>query len=73
MGLLHRAAQIAEEYLAALPERRVGASLGYEDVLAMLDGPLPEAGDDADGRCWTPSPASSRAWSPPPGRATSAS
>ncbi len=47
MGLLHRAAQIAEEYLAALPERRVGASLGYEDVLAMLDGPLPDTGDDA--------------------------
>jgi glutamate/tyrosine decarboxylase-like PLP-dependent enzyme len=48
MGLLHRTAQIAEEHLAGLPDRRVGASLSYEDVLAMLDGPLPEAGEDAE-------------------------
>jgi glutamate/tyrosine decarboxylase-like PLP-dependent enzyme len=48
MGLLHRTAQIAEEYLASLPGRRVGASIGYEDVVAALDGPLPEHGDDAD-------------------------
>ena len=48
MGLLHRTAQIAEEYLAALPERRVGASLGFEDVLALLDTPLPDEGEDAE-------------------------
>jgi glutamate/tyrosine decarboxylase-like PLP-dependent enzyme len=48
MGLLHRTAQIAEEYLAMLPERRVGASLGFEDVLATLDTPLPEEGEDAE-------------------------
>jgi glutamate/tyrosine decarboxylase-like PLP-dependent enzyme len=48
MGLLHRTAQIAEEFLALLPERRVGASLGFEDVLASLDGPLPEDGEDAE-------------------------
>jgi glutamate/tyrosine decarboxylase-like PLP-dependent enzyme len=48
MGLLHRTAQIAEEHLAALPERRVAASLGYEDLLAALDRPLPETGEDAD-------------------------
>jgi glutamate/tyrosine decarboxylase-like PLP-dependent enzyme len=48
MGLLHRTAQIAEEHLAGLPDRRVGASLTYEDVLAMVDGPLPETGEDAD-------------------------
>src|SRR5215210_1437969 len=48
MGLLHRTAQIAEEYLALLPDRRVGASLGFEDVLASLDTPLPEDGEDAE-------------------------
>jgi len=48
MGLLHRTAQIAEEYLASLPERRVAASLGFEDVLAQLDAPLPEEGEDAE-------------------------
>jgi predicted glycosyltransferase len=46
MGLLHRTAQIAEEHLAGVSDRRVGASLTYEDVLAMLDGPLPETGED---------------------------
>jgi glutamate/tyrosine decarboxylase-like PLP-dependent enzyme len=48
MGLLHRTAQIAEEHLAGLSDRRVGASLTYEDVLATLDGPLPETGEDAE-------------------------
>jgi glutamate/tyrosine decarboxylase-like PLP-dependent enzyme len=48
MGLLHRTAQIAEEYLATLGERRVAASLGFEDVLASLDRPLPELGEDAE-------------------------
>jgi glutamate/tyrosine decarboxylase-like PLP-dependent enzyme len=48
MGLLHRTAQIAEEHLAGLADRRVGASLTYEDVLAMLDGPLPETGEDPE-------------------------
>src|SRR5215208_893719 len=48
MGLLHRTAQIAEEYLATLGERRVRASLGFDDVLAQLDAPLPEEGEDAE-------------------------
>src|SRR5918999_5257832 len=48
MGLLNRTAQIAEEHLAGLPDRRVGSSLSYEEVLAMLDGPLPERGEDAE-------------------------
>src|SRR5829696_5598507 len=48
MGLLHRTAQIAEEYMATLPDRRVGASLGFEDVLASLNTPLPEEGEDAE-------------------------
>jgi glutamate/tyrosine decarboxylase-like PLP-dependent enzyme len=48
MGLLHRTAQIAEEYLATVRERRVGASLGFEDVLATLDRPFPEEGEDAE-------------------------
>src|SRR6185436_7159308 len=29
-------------------ERRVAASLGFEDVLAQLDAPLPEEGEDAE-------------------------
>src|SRR5215217_5900788 len=37
MGLLHRTAQIAEEYLDTVGERRVGATLGFEDVLATLE------------------------------------
>ena len=48
MGLLHRTAQIAEEYLDTVRDRRVGATLGFEDVLAMVDAPLPEQGEDAE-------------------------
>ena len=48
MGLLHRTAQIAEEFLAGVGDRRVGATLGFEDVLAMVDAPLPEEGEDAE-------------------------
>jgi glutamate/tyrosine decarboxylase-like PLP-dependent enzyme len=48
MGLLNRTAQIAEEYLGTVADRRVVASLGYEDVLSALDGPLPTSGDDAE-------------------------
>ena len=48
MGLLHRTAQIAEEFLGTVRDRRVGATLGFEDVLAMVDGPLPEQGEDAE-------------------------
>ena len=45
MGLLDRTAEIAEAYLAALPERPVAAPLSYEQVLASLDGPLPDRGE----------------------------
>src|SRR3954452_13182161 len=48
MGLLHRTAQMAEEYLSTVREQRVGPSLGFEDMLATLDGPLPERGEDAE-------------------------
>ena len=48
MGLLHRTAQIAEEFLATLGDRRVAASLTFEDLLASLDAPLPEQGEDAE-------------------------
>jgi glutamate/tyrosine decarboxylase-like PLP-dependent enzyme len=48
MGLLNRTAQIAEEYLGTVTDRKVAASLGYEDVLAAFDGPLPASGDDAE-------------------------
>ena len=42
MGLLERTARIAEEYLATVGERHVGATQGFEDVLTRLDSPLPE-------------------------------
>src|SRR3954447_24990713 len=48
MGLLHRTAQIAEDYLDTVVERRVGASLAFEDIVAALDRPLPEEGEDAE-------------------------
>src|SRR4051812_1869486 len=48
MGLLGRTAQIAEEYLATVGERPVRAPLAFEDVLARLDAPLPEQGEDAE-------------------------
>src|SRR4051812_40990336 len=48
MGLLGRTAQIAEEYLATVGERPVRAPLAFEDVLARLDAPLPEEGEDAE-------------------------
>jgi len=48
MGLLHRTAQIAEEFLGTVGDRRVGATLGFEDILASIDGPLPEQGEDAE-------------------------
>ena len=46
MSLLRRAAELAEEHLASLGERPVGGSTGYEDVVAALDEPLPESGED---------------------------
>jgi glutamate/tyrosine decarboxylase-like PLP-dependent enzyme len=46
MSLLRRAAELAEDHLASLPERPVGGSTGYEDVVAALDEPLPESGEE---------------------------
>jgi glutamate/tyrosine decarboxylase-like PLP-dependent enzyme len=43
---LRRAAELAEEHLDGLGERRVGAITSYEDTVAALDEPLPEAGSD---------------------------
>jgi glutamate/tyrosine decarboxylase-like PLP-dependent enzyme len=43
---LRKAAELAEEHLAGIADRRVGAALSYEDVVAALDGPLPEHGED---------------------------
>lgn len=48
MGLLRRTAEIAEDYLGTVADRRVGELLGYEDVLAAIDGPLPEHGEDPE-------------------------
>ena len=47
MTALRRAAALAEDHLAGLADRGVGALTGYEDVLAALDEPLPEDGEDA--------------------------
>ena len=43
---LRRAAALAEEHLAGIADRRVAASLSYEDAVAALDEPLPEQGED---------------------------
>src|SRR4051794_20389991 len=48
MGLLNRPAQIAEESLSPVAARPVAATLGYEDVSAALDAPMPEKGEDAE-------------------------
>ncbi len=47
MTALRRAAALAEDHLAGLADRGVGAPMGYEDILAALDEPLPEDGEDA--------------------------
>jgi hypothetical protein len=47
MSALRRAAALAEDHLAGLADRGVGATITYEDVLAALDEPLPEDGEDA--------------------------
>jgi glutamate/tyrosine decarboxylase-like PLP-dependent enzyme len=44
---LRRAAELAEQHLAGLAERRVGALASYEDTVAALDEPLPDRGEDA--------------------------
>jgi hypothetical protein len=43
---LRHAADLAQAHLASLPERPVGARAGYDDVVAALDEPLPERGED---------------------------
>jgi len=43
---LRRAAELAEEHLAGIADRRVDAALSYEDAVAALDEPLPEHGED---------------------------
>ena len=47
MPALRRAAALAEDHLAGIADRRVGALTGYEDVLAALDEPFPDEGQDA--------------------------
>ncbi len=47
MTALRRAAALAEDHLGGLEERGVAAVTSYEDVLAALDEPLPEEGEDA--------------------------
>ena len=46
MTVLRRAAELAEEHLATLRDRPVRAQVTYEDVVAALDEPLPEQGED---------------------------
>ena len=47
MSALRRAAALAEDHLEGLAGRGVGALTSYEDVLAALDEPLPQEGEDA--------------------------
>ena len=46
MTAMRRAAELAEEHLATLRDRPVRADVAYEDVVAALDEPLPEQGED---------------------------
>jgi glutamate/tyrosine decarboxylase-like PLP-dependent enzyme len=46
MTPLRRTAELAEEHLAGLAGRRVGAITSYDEVVALLDEPLPEHGED---------------------------
>ena len=46
MTALRRAAELAEEHLATIRDRPVRAQVTYEDVVAALDEPLPEQGED---------------------------
>ena len=46
MDAMRRAAELAEEHLATLRDRPVRAHVTYEDVVAALDEPLPEQGED---------------------------
>jgi glutamate/tyrosine decarboxylase-like PLP-dependent enzyme len=46
VSAIRRAVELAEEHLATLGERPVRAHATYEDVVAALDEPLPEHGED---------------------------
>jgi glutamate/tyrosine decarboxylase-like PLP-dependent enzyme len=46
MTAMRRAAGLAEEHLATIRDRPVGADVTYEDVVAALDEPLPQQGED---------------------------
>jgi glutamate/tyrosine decarboxylase-like PLP-dependent enzyme len=46
MEPLRRVLALAEDHLATLAERPVRAHVSYEDVVAALDEPLPEQGED---------------------------
>ncbi|HEX5781214.1 MAG TPA: pyridoxal-dependent decarboxylase, partial [Solirubrobacteraceae bacterium] len=46
MSATRRAAELAEEHLATLRDRPVRAAVSYEDIVAALDEPLPERGED---------------------------
>src|ERR1700741_4781620 len=46
MDAMRRAVELAEEHLATLSDRPVRAEATYEDVLAALDEPLPDRGED---------------------------
>ncbi len=48
MSLLGRTAEIADAYLAALPDRSVAAPRTHAEVLAELDVPLSDAGEPAE-------------------------
>ena len=43
---LERAAELAREYVAGLPERRVGATASVDELRARFGGALPDHGED---------------------------
>jgi glutamate/tyrosine decarboxylase-like PLP-dependent enzyme len=45
-AVLDRAARLAREFIAGLPERPVGPPVAVDMLRAALGGPLPDAGDD---------------------------
>jgi glutamate/tyrosine decarboxylase-like PLP-dependent enzyme len=48
MSLLQHTARLAEEWLAALPRRRVGPSADLDAMRMSFDGPFPESGTDPE-------------------------
>ena len=51
--LLRRTAELAIAYRESLPNRPVAPAAGYDELAAVLGGPLPETGEDPNERLLT--------------------